>query len=344
MPGTLVTSIGIRIKDFRSRDLEVVLKEKRSLVEITGLRGAGYVIPSRDYSLFTRAVFPTTKSALQRQFGSAWPMVRTQKLAASDALRQVTSVLLKSLKGKSLTQDEIHAEWRKKLPKELQKHCRGCASFHLPYTVVAAAGLQGTYCFGPEKNGNTAYVLTEEWLGKDVLDPDLESVRRKLVERYLKFHGPSTPRGFAKWAGINAAEALEFWSLVEEDLVDVGGVNGPVWLLKRNAPGFASTGAPKGIHLIPPMDPFLGLSDRETLIEDKSLHSRVWRMIGNPGVLLVDGEIAALWKSQKKGKLLRFSFEAGSRVTRPLRLRAEQEAERIGGFRDCDRVSFEWKS
>lgn len=55
---------------------------------------------------------------------------------------------------------------------------------------------------------------------------------------------------------------------------------------------------PAGVRLLPPYDSYLDQRDRETLLPDKALHRRVWRILGNPGVVLADGHIVRLWRPQ----------------------------------------------
>jgi hypothetical protein len=76
------------------------------------------------------------------------------------------------------------------------------------------------------------------------------------------------------------------------------------------------------VRLLPPYDPYLAFGDREALMPDRAYHKELWRVAGNPGVVLVDGEIAAAWKPKKAGKRLRLELT-------PLRPLAAKELKAI---------------
>jgi hypothetical protein len=57
-----------------------------------------------------------------------------------------------------------------------------------------------------------------------------------------------------------------------------------------------------GVRLIPPMDALVQARDRDLLLPDKKQQKEVWRTLGNPGVLLIDGEIAGTWRAKLAGR------------------------------------------
>ena len=89
------------------------------------------------------------------------------------------------------------------------------------------------------------------------------------------------------------------------------------------------------MRLLPPYDSYLDQRDRATLLPDKALHPRVWRPIGNPGVVLVDGQIVGLWRPRKKGKRLVVAVETVTPVSREARAEIEAEATLLAPYRDC---------
>jgi hypothetical protein len=96
---------------------------------------------------------------------------------------------------------------------------------------------------------------------------------------------------------------------------------------------------PPGVRLLPPGDPFLQARDREVLVPEKSHQSQLWRMLGNPGALLVDGMIAGTWRARQAGRgrleLTVTPFaSAGARVRRDL----EAEAQTVAAARGVSDV------
>ena len=342
-PGTLETALGIRVKGFTTEALETALRKKKTLVEVPGIRGAGHVVPKDDVGLFTRATFPTDEKNLQRLLGTPSKNLRAKKIPASTIIQTVTDAAMKALDGKALTQDEIHAEWRKRLPKEYLNFCRGCDSFHVPYTTVAAVGLQGTvFCYGPIKDGNSAFVRTDQWLGKNAVETDLEKLRIDLVKRFLRYYGPSTPKAFSVWSDLSVAEAKEFFTIAADELTQVETDAGPAWLNKKDLPLIQSAQLKKGILMLAAKDPILNMPDREILAEDKKVYPLIWRVLANPGVFLIDGELAGIWKALKKGKRLEYTIQAFGKLPKQTQAKIEEEASRIAAFRDCTETKTRW--
>jgi hypothetical protein len=90
------------------------------------------------------------------------------------------------------------------------------------------------------------------------------------------------------------------------------------------------------VRLLPPGDPYLLARDRGTLIPDPSRRTMVWPSIGAPGALVVDGEIVAAWRSQKKSTVLRVQI---SYFGRPIAAALiEREAQLLADLRGCRTV------
>ena len=67
-------------------------------------------------------------------------------------------------------------------------------------------------------------------------------------------------------------------------------------------PTLKGAGTPSGVRLVPAMDALVQARDRDLLVPDKKQQKEVWRTLGNPGVLVVDGEIAGVWRAKMAGK------------------------------------------
>jgi hypothetical protein len=116
----------------------------------------------------------------------------------------------------------------------------------------------------------------------------------------------------------------------------------PGWLHEHDADRFASPESAKGIRFLPPHDPYLLQRDRLTLVPDKRQHPRLWRHAGNPGALLIDGQLVAAWRPQKTGKRLRLTVEMLTRIQKKARSNIEAEAEALAAFRECDSVEVQY--
>ena len=85
----------------------------------------------------------------------------------------------------------------------------------------------------------------------------------------------------------------------------------------------------------PPNDPYLLARDRTTLIPDPAKRKVVWPSLGAPGTLLVDGEIVATWRSQKKGTVLRMQISYFDHPIAKAATLITQEAQLLAELRGC---------
>jgi hypothetical protein len=90
------------------------------------------------------------------------------------------------------------------------------------------------------------------------------------------------------------------------------------------------------------LHPYLALRDRDTLLPDRALRRRVWRPIGSPGVVLVDGRVVGIWRPRKQGQRLALTVEPFVRLPRPTRDAIQAEAEHAAPYRGATtaEVSF----
>lgn len=169
-----------------------------------------------------------------------------------------------------------------------------------------------------------------------------EQAQAELVRRYLRCYAPSTVEHFAAWAGIALAQSAGMWKLVEDELVEIEFDGRKTWLHGGDLPRWVSPAMPTGVRFLPPHDPFLQLRDREALVPDKDLQRSVWRHAGNPGVLLVEGQFVATWRSQKKGKLRKVSVESLVPISKGMRSAIEAEAATLAPYSDSTSVEVEF--
>jgi hypothetical protein len=82
-----------------------------------------------------------------------------------------------------------------------------------PYFLGFAA-LEGVICRGPERGSEPTYVLVPDWVTSHEHD--------HLALRYLRGHGPATPKDLAAWSGLPLATARRAFDDVRDLLEPVG--------------------------------------------------------------------------------------------------------------------------
>jgi hypothetical protein len=73
--------------------------------------------------------------------------------------------------------------------------------------------------------------------------------------------------------------------------------------------------------------------DRPVLAPDEEVRSALFKIIGNPGALLVDGEVVGTWRPRASGKKLTLEIAPLLPLPPDVRPRLDDEAERVAAAR-----------
>jgi hypothetical protein len=65
------------------------------------------------------------------------------------------------------------------------------------------------------------------------------------------------------------------------------------------------------------------------------LHHLVWRTVGNPGGVLVDGQLNGTWRARKQGRRLSVSVAGFASLAQVDRMKIETEAQAIATLQGC---------
>jgi len=131
-------------------------------------------------------------------------------------------------------------------------------------------------------------------------DMDPAEARRELARRHLRFFGPSTPEGFARWAGIDLPDAHRAFGELGSTLLPARTPLGEGWLLAEDEPVVRMAPEPPApARLLPSGDAYTLLHDpgeRALLVPDAAARRRLWTPRVWPGALLVGDEIVGTWR------------------------------------------------
>jgi hypothetical protein len=326
-PGLAASALSARVAD---ADIE-------ALVIVYTFRGAAVAVPREDVAVFTVGLAPPDEAAARTLVGTAVDSLDPVGISATDALDRVSDAVADALAGDPLERDDFHQALRDRLPEELLWWCRGCQSHHVHPSLWRATGIRGVLAVAGRRGRVTVFGAP----------PKLRGVRKapaELTRRFLHAYGPATPADLAAWAGIAPAHARALLDGIagETEEVDFGGRGALV--LAADADALASPPVASGVRLLPPFDPYLDQRDRSTLWPDPAVRKRARSGIGAPGVLLVDGGVAGLWRPQKKGKRLVVNVEPLSRAARRAgdAIEAEAEAQVLAPHRGASSANVVW--
>ena len=130
-------------------------------------------------------------------------------------------------------------------------------------------------------------------------DDDPAVARVELARRFLHVFGPATTASFAKWAGIGAKQGRDAFDALAAELVPARTPIGDGWLLSTDETAArAAPAATAPARFLPSGDTFFLYwgADRELLVPDARRRGELWTSRVWPGALLVNGEIAGVWR------------------------------------------------
>lgn len=334
-PGSAALALNARLTDLPADACDNALAEDKTLVEVLSVRLSPYVVPTRDVAVFTLGALPVKEDSLRAVLSTLVTSLDQAGLTATEALHLAADAAYEELDGKMLTKGMLSGAMTRRLPEALCPWCAGCGTHHVQEGLFRLVGVRGIFCFAPRAEKGSAYLRTDQWLGQIRSEDEAAAARAALLRRYLRCYGPSTCEHFAAWVGITPADARSCWDSTADQRVAVDVEGHRAWLAVEDVDRFESLSLPAGVRLLPPYDAYLDQRDRALLLPDKALQRRVWKNIGNPGVVLADGEIVAVWRTQKKGKRLLVTIEAFVPIAAEAHAAIEAEAALLASYRGC---------
>jgi hypothetical protein len=346
-PGSALLALHARVSELTAAELDGALAEDRTLLQAWSLRGAPYMFPTRDATVFGLGLLPEDEASVRYFIRGAEPALDHVGISATELVSRTAAGVHDALDGRALSLGPLGVELAQRLLPGLDQsratawrspswyapnQSQGEALVHFALHVVA---LQGAFCLAPRRGSQTPFVRTDQWLGTPLPAADRAATGAELVRRYLRCYGPSTPRHLAAWAGIAQDHAARLWGHVAPELAQVQAGGKPAWLLESDLPLFQAPPPTVGVRLLPPHDPYLDQRDRDTLLPDRSLHHLVWRTVGNPGGVLVDGQLNGTWRARKQGRRLSVSVAGFASLAQVDRMKIETEAQAIATLQGC---------
>jgi len=213
-------------------------------------------------------------------------------LSVTDALKAVVGAVTSVLASGPLPRADVARHVTAALAPVLRPPCRGrCPDPHVEDSLFRLAGTHGAMRF---VGGGDRLTAVDGDLG------DRRAARRGLVGRYLRCYGPSTARSLADWMGVSTADARQSLAALGEEAVDVRVDGREAGVMQQADLDLARSAEVHGVRLLPPFDAYLLDRDRNTLVPDRVAQRTVWRAAGNPGVVLVDAEPVATWRTDAR--------------------------------------------
>ncbi|GCE78110.1 winged helix DNA-binding domain-containing protein [Cellulomonas biazotea] len=328
-----------RVDGFTHDALGDALLDRR-LTRIAVMRGTIHLVSARDAFLLPGLTAPLYVRDLEvnAQHAAALRTVDVPAVTARARALVEESPRVSTDLGRALAE-----EWPDVPASTLAYAARGT----LPLVQVPPRGVWG-------RSGATTWTTTTAWFGAaaaaegpDLTDPDvLADAQEDLLLRYLAAFGPASVADAQAWSGLTGLAAVV--DRLGDRVVRFTAEPSPGKVRPREVLDVPDGPRPPGdvaapVRFLPDLDNvLLSHADRTRIVSDERRRSLQSKNGVLPGTVLVDGEVAAVWRVERErlapgpGRRRR---ESATLVVRPLgdlspRARREvtAEAERFVGF------------
>ena len=296
-PGDLAV-LDLGVQEYTPGSVQVALAARTDadladdrLLMVWAARGAPHLHRRRDLKTLVRALWPVSDPDASARINSA-QIPDGVKLGIRAF--EVTARAFREVVTSSMARGEASTRVSALVPRELTYDCRACAARHIAGNVWQHSGLAGG--IEVESRGKDATLAP---IRNAPPLPTASAGIGGLITTYLRLLGPATPTAVAKYLGSAPAEIKKVWP---DGLTEITVDGRPAWLPSAAVPALASAVPVPGVRLLPAMDALLQARDREVLVPERSQQKEVWKILGNPGALLVDGEIAGVWRARMAGR------------------------------------------
>ncbi len=289
------------------------------------LRGAPHVHRRKDLDALARVLWPLSEADAAGRLNETGPSVKRAGIPALEQFDLAVTAMrdvVRSPTAKGAASTEV----TKRIPRPMWRDCRPCKASHISDSAMRSAAPAAGLELEP---GTAPPVLVPRRGAKLPAGPDPAAIAR-LALAYLAHLGPAGPGEFAGYLEARRADVAQVWPA---DLVEVSVEGRRAWVPAERIDALTGAPEPDIVRLLGPFDPYLQARDRDLIVPDKAAHKALWPVLGRPGVLFVDGEVAGVWRTKAAAKKLTISVEAFGPLPASVWKQVDTEAARVAEVR-----------
>lgn len=304
------------------RGVDTAALTEAELLTLWTVRGAPHRYRRADAAQVAAAVRPYSDADAGKRIFDASKPLKAAGIGNIEALDAIAAVL-RELVTEPMVKGEVSGRLNELLPQPYQRHCRPCQAVHLyeqPFRLAAVRA-------GLELRDGTSPPVLEPIPGFTVAET--VEPRFDLIRGYLRLSGPATVKQVAEYLDAPVKDVKAHWP---SDAVEVEAAGEQRWILAadeaalREADGAVT-------RLLAPYDLFLQARDRTTIVPDAARAKQLWPVLGRPGAVLSNGEIAGLWRPKKAGAKLTVTVQPWRKLSATERETVVEQAERLAECR-----------
>ena len=304
------------------RGVDVASLAEDELAMAWTIRGAPHVYRRSDLPVVATAVEPFSDADAGKRIYDASKPLRAAGVGNLEALDTVAAAM-RSVVERPMVKGDVSSRVADMVEPPFLRFCRPCDATHLYEMPFRLAALRG----GLELQAGTSPPVLQRIAGFERSDTVPE--QHDVVRCYLRLLGPAKPRHVATYLDAPVADVKARWP---DDALEVSVEGETRWALGVEEAELAAD-PPVALRLLGPFDLFLQARDRELLVADPARSKALWPVLGRPGAILADGELAGMWRPRKAGATLRVQVELWARSTSALRDRIGEQAQRLAAHR-----------
>jgi len=310
-----------RINAITSPQIQSLLWNERRLVKTWAMRGTLHLLTATDFGQLVSAWAATT---VKRP-----PSYYTYHKVTSAELTTIMETVPLVLSATPLTRERLAdaVVERTGNPNLHEVLLSGWGALLKP------SARRGDLCFGPNEGERVTFVRPDQWLGAWASQPPATALQ-EVARTFLKTYGPATLDEFARWWGIDAAQARKLFKGMADELTTVNVEGWQAQLLTTTLPAIQHSTPSNTVRLLPYFDPYtIAVARHSDALLPAAHKNRVYRAQGwIAPVLLVDGQIAGVWEHALKRERIEVTVTPFAPVTQGVKSAIQAEAELLGHF------------
>ncbi len=294
---------------------------RAELALVWTLRGAPHLYRRSDLPAVAATTWPFSDADAGKRIVDAAKPLKAAGISNLAALDTVAAAM-RSVVTAPMVKGEMSGRLTQQLDDVYLRHCRPCDAIHVYEMPFRLAALRA----GLELRPGSSPPVLEPMPGFAPAEDVPE--RLDVVRAYLRLLGPATHQHVAGYLDAPVRDVTARWP---SDAVEVDVEGERRWVLAEDADRLDDA-PPRTTRLLGPFDLYTQARDRSLLVDDAAHAKDLWRMLGRPGGVLVDGEIAGTWRARKSGSSVAVTVELWNGAVD--RAAISEQAERLAAFRE----------
>jgi hypothetical protein len=289
------------------------------------LRGAPHVHCRKDLDAVAAALWPLSEADAAGRLNETGPSVARAGISALEQFGLAVEAM-RAVVTRPTAKGAASTEVTRRLPAVMRRDCRPCGASHVSDSAMRSSAPMAGLELEP---GTAPPVLVPRTKARRPSGPDGAALGA-LALAYLRLLGPATPVEVAGYLDARRADLTDHWP---DGLAEVSVDGRRAHLPEAALNDLAAAPDPELVRLLGAFDPYLQARDRSLIVPDTSVHKALWPVLGRPGALFVDGEIAGTWRTKSTAKKLTITVSAFAPLPSTVRRAVDAEAERVAQVR-----------